>query len=311
LALTARPKLGPMLAIVVNETGGPEVLHQEEIDRPEPGEGEVLARIHAAGVNPVDWKSRRSLASSALPAVLGKDFSGTVETSRTEGFSEGDEVFGLSASGSYAQYTTAAATAIAMKPEVVGHEQAAAIPLAGLTAWQALFEAGELEDGQTALVAGAAGGVGHLAVQLAKNAGARVIGSGSSANRDFVLGLGADEYVDYAEQDVGEAVSDVDLAFDTVGGDTTASLLPAVRAGGLLVTIAGDPHQEDAREQGKRAELLGFRPSWEQLERIGGLVASGKVRVEIAETFPLAEVSRAHERSEASHVRGKLVLSVP
>jgi NADPH:quinone reductase-like Zn-dependent oxidoreductase len=299
-----------MKAVVMHETGDPGVLRYEEADRPEPGEGEVLIRVHAASVNPIDWKHRRGLATKPLPAVLGSDVSGAVETSRADGFAAGDQVFGISASGGYAEYATASATTIAKKPEGVSHEQAAAIPVAGLTAWQALFDRAGLEAGQTALVAGAGGGVGHFAVQFAKIAGARAIGTGSSRNRDFVLGLGADEYVDYTRQDVGEAVSGADVAFDTVGGDTTASLLPAVREGGVLVTIAGDPHEEAARERGVRAELLVMSPKAEQLVRIAKLVADGGVHVEIAETMPLADIQRAHELSESGHVRGKLVLTI-
>jgi NADPH:quinone reductase-like Zn-dependent oxidoreductase len=242
--------------------------------------------------------------------VLGKDVSGTVEVSRAEGFAEGDEVFGMAASGGYAEYTTASAAAIAKKPDGISHEQAAALPLAGMTAWQALFDRGALDSGQTALIAGAAGGVGHLAVQFAKVGGARVIGTGSARNRDFVLGLGADEYVDYTEQDVGEAVSGVDLAFDTVGGETTQSLVPAVRQGGILVTIANAPPEEAARQRGVRAELLVMSPSTEQLARIAELVARGEVHVETSEVLPLTEVQQAHEHSESGHTRGKIVLTV-
>jgi NADPH:quinone reductase-like Zn-dependent oxidoreductase len=299
-----------MQAVVMHETGDADVLRYEEIDRPEPGDGEVLIKVHVASVNPADWKLRRGFMNKPLPIVLGYDVSGTVETSRADGFAEGDEVFGMSASGGYAEYSTASAGVIAKKPEGVSHEQAAAIPVAGLTAWQALFDRGGLVSGQSALVAGAAGGVGHFAVQFAKVAGARVIGTGSTRNRDFVLGLGADEYVDYTQQDVGEAVSGADVAFDTVGGDTTASLLPAVREGGMLVTIAGAPPEESARERGVRAELLVMSPKPEQLARIAELVASGDVRVEIAKAMPLADVKRAHELSESGHVRGKLVLTV-
>ena len=299
-----------MQAMVMHETGDPDVLRYEEIDRPEPGDDEVLIKVHAASVNPADWKVRRGFMNKSLPAVLGYDVSGTVETSRADAFAEGDEVFGSSASGGYAEYSTASAGVIAKKPEGVSHEQAAAIPVAGQTAWQALFDGGGLVSGQSALVAGAAGGVGHFAVQFAKVAGARVIGTGSTRNRDFVLGLGADEYVDYTQQEVGEAVSGADLAFDTVGGDTTASLLPAVREGGLLVTIAGAPPEEAARERGVRAELVVMSPKSEQLTRIAELVASGDVRVEIAEAMPLTDVKRAHELSETGHVRGKLVLTV-
>lgn len=166
-----------MHAVVMHETGDPEVLRYEETDRPEPGEGEVLIRVHAASINPMDWKYRRGFVSKPLPAVLGIDVAGTVETSRADGFAEGDEVFGVSASGGYAEYSTAPAAAIAKKPEGLSHEQAAAMPVAGLTAWQALRPAG-LQAGQTALVAGAAGGVGHFAVQFAKVAGARAVGTG-------------------------------------------------------------------------------------------------------------------------------------
>lgn len=299
-----------MRAVVVHETGEPEVLRLEEAERPEPGDGEVLIAVEAASVNPIDWKHRRGLADKQLPAVLGSDVSGTVVASRAEGFAEGDEVFGFAAGGAYAEYARASAAVIAKKPAGLGHEQAAAIPVAGLTAWQALFDRGRLEEGQTALIAGAAGGVGHFAVQFARHAGARVIGTGSSRNRDFVQGLGADEYVDYTQQDVSDAVSGVDVAFDTVGGQTTESLVPTLADGGTLVTIAGAPPEEAARERGARAELLVMSPSAEQLAQIGELVAAGDVRIEIAETIPLAEIQRAHELSESGHTRGKIVISV-
>jgi len=183
-----------MQAVVMHQTGGPEVLRYEEAERPEPGDGEVLIRVRAASVNAIDWKYRRGLVQKQLPAVLGQDVSGTVEVSRAEGFARGDDVFGITASGGYAEFATAPAAVIAKKPTGVSHEEAAAIPVAGLTAWQALFDRGGLERGQTALVAGAAGGVGHFAVQFARHSGARAIGTGSSRNRDFVLGLGAEEY---------------------------------------------------------------------------------------------------------------------
>jgi NADPH:quinone reductase-like Zn-dependent oxidoreductase len=300
-----------MRAVVIHEAGGPDVLQLEDVEPPQPADGEVLVRVEAASVNPVDWKNRRGSAPEDLPTILGKDVSGTVEESRADGFAEGDEVFGMSSSGGYAELATASAGAIAKKPAGVTHEQAAAIPVTGMTAWQALFDRGGLERDQTALIAGAAGGVGHLAVQFAKHAGARVIGTGSAHNRDFVLGLGADEYVDYTSQEVADAVSSVDLALDTVGGDTTESLLPTLREGGILVTIAAPPPEDAAREQGVRAELLVMSPSSEQLVGIGELVASGEVRVELSEVLPLTEVRRAHELSESGHARGKIVLTVP
>jgi NADPH:quinone reductase-like Zn-dependent oxidoreductase len=297
-------------AVVVKETGGPEVLQLEEAERPEPVDGEVLVRVHAASVNPIDWKYRRGFVEKTLPAVLGNDVSGTVELSRAEGFAEGDEVFGVAASGGYAEFATASAGTIAKKPAGVTHEQAAALPVAGLTAWQALFDRGALESGQTALIAGAAGGVGHLAVQFAARAGARVVGTGSARNREFVLGLGAGEYVDYTQQDAAEAVSDVDVAFDTVGGAVTESLVPTLREGGILVTIAAAPPADAAGQRGARAELLVMSPASDQLARIAELVAGGAVRVELAELLPLSEVQRAHELSESGHTRGKIVLTV-
>lgn len=219
------------------------------------------------------------------------------------------KVFGVTTSGGYAEYATASATAIAIKPEALNHEQAAALPVSGLTAWQALFDRGCLDLGQAVVVAGAAGGVGHFAVQFAKHAGARVIGTGSARNREFVLGLGADEFIDYSHGEVADAVSGVDVALDTVGGATTTSLLPALREGGTLVTIAYPPEQPPQEHRLWIRPLI-MRPSAEQLARICELVASGAVRVEIAHQLSLADVQRAHALSESGHARGKIVLTV-
>jgi NADPH:quinone reductase-like Zn-dependent oxidoreductase len=297
-----------MRAVLLSETGGPEVLRVEEVPTPEPGDGEVLIRVRAASINPIDWKQRRGLSARDLPAVLGNDISGTVEQSRADGLAEGDDVFGFAPKGGYAEYAASPAPAVAKKPAGLSHEQAAALPVAGLTAWQALFDRGGLQSGQTLLVAGAAGGVGHLAVQFGKHAGARVIGSGSARNREYVLGLGADEYVDYTSQDVGEAVSGADVVFDTVGGETTKTLVPTVREGGVIVVIAGAPPEAETAARGARAELLIMSPDPKQLAQIGELVASGEVRVEIAGTFALDDVAKAHELSEGGHTRGKLIL---
>ena len=299
-----------MEAVVIHETGGQDVLQIEEIDTPEPGEGEVLIKVRATSINPLEAKQRGGIAEIPLPAILGYDVSGVVETSRATELAEGDEVFGRASNGSYAQYAVASVGNLAKKPSSVSHEQAATIPVAGITAWQALFDHGGLESGQTALIAGAAGGVGHFGIQFAKHAGARVIGTGSARNRDFVLGLGADEYVDYTEQDVAEAVSDVDVALDTVGGETTESLVPVVREGGILVTIAATPPEEAAAERGIRTEVFSSTTDREQLARIAELVAAGEVRPELTEVLPLSEVRRAHELSESGHTRGKIVLTV-
>jgi NADPH:quinone reductase-like Zn-dependent oxidoreductase len=296
-------------AIVIHESGGPDVLRYEDVDRPEPGDGEVLIRVHAASVNPIDWKQRRSMEPDKLPAILGRDVSGVVELSRAEGFSERDEVFGWAASGGYAEFATGSAGAIAKKPPELSFETAACIPVAGVTAWQALFEKGELQAGQRVLIAGAAGGVGHLAVQFAARvAGAHTIGTGSAHNRDFVLGLGAEEYVDYTQQDVASAVSDVDVVLDTVGGETTQTLVPTLRDGGVIVTIASAPPEDAAAERGARALLHVTSPSPDQLARIAELIAAGTVSLEIAELVPLSDARHAHELSESGHTRGKIVL---
>jgi len=299
-----------MRAVVIHETGGPEVLSLEQVERPEPGEGEVLIAVKVASVNPIDWKIRRGVRETAMPKILGNDGSGVVEVSRAESFAAGEEVFGIVPSGGYAQFATAGAGTIAKKPAGLSHAQAACLPVAGMTAWQALFDQGGLQAGQRALIAGGAGGVGHLAVQLAKNAGAHTIATGSARNREFILGLGADEYIDYTSQDVSEVAKDVDVAFDAVGGQTTASLVPTLREGGVLVTIANAPPEQAAAERGARALVFSMSPKSEQLERLAALVLEGTVRVEIAQTFALEDARKAHELSEAGHTRGKIVLTV-
>ena len=297
-----------MRAVLLSETGGPEMLRIEDLPTPEPADGQVLIRVRAASVNPIDWKIRRGISSKQLPAVLGNDISGTIERSRADGFAEGEDVFGFAPSGGYAEFAVAPVAAIAKKPPGVSHDQAAAIPVSGLTAWQALFDRGGLQSGQTLLVAGAAGGVGHFAVQLGKHAGAHVIGTGSARNREFVRSLGAEQSVDYTSEDVAEAVSGADVVFDTVGGETTETLVPAVAEGGTIVVIAGAPPEAEAAERGARAELLIMSMSAEQLAKIAELVAAGEVKVEIAGTFSLSQVAQAHELREAGHTRGKLIL---
>jgi NADPH:quinone reductase-like Zn-dependent oxidoreductase len=297
-------------------TGGVDVLRWESVPAPEPADGQVLLRVHAAAVNPVDWKHRRGLVDAPLPVVPGSDVSGVVEVSRSADFAVGDAVCGMAVSGGYAELAAASERHLVHKPDGVAHERAAAVPVSGLTAWQALSVGGALQQGRTVVIAGAAGGVGHLAVQFATLAGAHVIGTGSERNRDFVLGLGAHRYVDYTRSDVAEAVREADVVVDTVGGATTRSLVPALRPGGTLVSIAY-PTPADwpeiqalSRTAGVRAELVVMRPDSSQLQHIIGLVADGAVRVEIAAVYPLTDAGQAQLRSESGHTRGKLVLTV-
>jgi NADPH:quinone reductase-like Zn-dependent oxidoreductase len=300
---------GAVKAVVIHATGDVRRLLIEDVDRPEPGQGEVMIRVEAAGVNPVDWKVRRGVVERDLPAGLGEEVSGTVARSNATGFVPGDCVFGLATSGGYAEYASASSAALAIKPEQLSFEQAAALSVSGLTAWQALFSSGCLERGQTVLIAGAAGGVGHLAVQLAKHAGAHVIGTGSPRNRDFVLSLGADSFVDYTRGTIADSANAVDVVLDTVGGAATVTLLPTLREGGTLVTIAYPP-ELPPQDHRLWVRPLIMKPSSEQLARLCELAATGVLRVEIAQAFELANVRRAHALSEAGHARGKLVLVV-
>jgi NADPH:quinone reductase-like Zn-dependent oxidoreductase len=260
--------------------------------------------------NPIDWKYRRGLIPKQLPAVLGSDISGVVESSRSERFAAGEEVFGLASSGGYAELAVAPEQMLAPKPAGLSHEQAAALPVAGMTAWQALFDVGGLAAGHSVLIAGAAGGVGHLAVQFARVAGLHAIGTASARNREFVLGLGAARFIDYASAELAEIAGELDVAFDTVGGQTTETLLPCLRRGGILVTIAGAPPEQQAAELGVRARRLVMSPNADQLARIAELVAADEVKVEIAKVLPLAEVREAHALSESGHTRGKIILTL-
>lgn len=298
-----------MRAAVMHETGGPEVLRVEDAPDPELGEGEVLVRVHAASVNPIDYKSRSGAREVPLPAILGSDVSGVVERSDSASFASGDAVFGL-APGAYAELVRATPAMITPKPAGLSHAYAAALPVAGMTAWQALFDRGGLQGGQRVLIAGATGGVGHLALQLAKRAGAHAIALGSTSNRDFALSLGAADYVDYTSEQVSDVVREVDLAVDAVGGAVTATLLPTLRRGGRLVTIANAAPDQQAAERNVHAEMMVMSPNLEQLAEIAALVASGELRVEIAAELPLSEVVRAHELIESGHTRGKIVLTM-
>lgn len=309
-----------MLAIRQERFGGPEVLQPIEVPRPEPGLGEILVRVHAAGVNPTDWKHRASrLFLGEPPYVLGWDVSGVVERVGlgVTIWKPGDEVFGMlpypHGAGSHAEYVVGPARAFASKPLGIDHVQAGALPLAALTAWQALVDTAGLEAGQRVLVHAAAGGVGHLAVQIAKARGAHVIGTASAPKHEFVRGLGADEMIDYRSTDFAEAVRDADVVFDTIGGDYQLRSLRALRPGGVLVSTLPVPAEglhEEAERAGVRAELILVEADHAGMRSIAGLVEAGRLRATIADTYPLAEAARAHEAGETGRTTGKLVLVV-
>ncbi|AQT74533.1 NADP-dependent oxidoreductase [Streptomyces sp. fd1-xmd] len=306
-----------MRAIVVNEWGGPENLVEREIERPEPGLGEVLVRVHAAGVNPVDWKTR---ASGALIAwgetpILGWDVSGTVEAvgPGVTLYAPGDEVYGMPhfprQAGGYAEYVAAPARHFARKPASLDHVQAAALPLAALTAWQALVDTAGVTAGQRVLVHAAAGGVGHLAVQIAKARGAYVIGTASAAKHDVLRGLGADELIDYRSVDFAEAVSDVDVVLDALGGDTAERSLKVLRSGGHLISLPG-PDSVPADADGVNAAWVLVDPDLKGLEAIADLADRGLLKPLVETVLPLADAARAHEIGEQGRTTGKIVLTV-
>ncbi|PBC59640.1 NADPH:quinone reductase [Streptomyces sp. Tue6028] len=309
-----------MRAISQDVLGGPDVLKEVRVERPEPRANEVLVRVHAAGVNPTDWKHRATGGFLGEPPfVLGWDVSGVVEATGigVALFKPGDEVFGMLSypwgHGSHAEYVTAPAHTFAHKPAGVDHVQAGALPLVSLTAWQALVETADVRPGQRVLIHAAAGGVGHVAVQVAKARGAYVIGTASAGKHDFVRGLGADELIDYRDTDFAEAVRDVDVVLDTVGGDYVQRSLRTLRKGGILVTILPRGSKElpaQAEKAGVRATEMLVDADHAGMKAIAELVEAGTLRASVAETFPLADAAKAHALGDTGRTAGKLVLVV-
>ncbi|MEU0216973.1 NADP-dependent oxidoreductase [Streptomyces sp. NPDC006265] len=307
-----------MRAISQDVLGGPEVLTEVQIERPVPKPNEVLVRVRAAGVNPTDWKHRATGGFLGEPPfVLGWDVSGVVEAVGigVVAFAPGDEVFGMLpypyGHGSHAEYVIAPVRALARKPAAVDHTQAGALPLVSLTAWQALTEHAGLRPGQRVLIHAAAGGVGHVAVQIAKAHGAYVIGTASAGKHAFLREIGVDEAVDYRETDVSEAVKDVDVVLDTIGGDNSLRSLRVLRPGGVLVSIlpgGSDELYEEAERLGVRALRMLVDADRGGMETIAELVGTGKLRATIAGTFPLAEAAEAHALGDTGRTTGKLVL---
>ncbi|MFD9883396.1 NADP-dependent oxidoreductase [Streptomyces alboflavus] len=307
-----------MHAVRQETFGGPEVLRVVEVNRPEPMSGEVLVRVRAAGVNPVDVAVRAGFYPllGEPPFGVGWDISGVVEEAGAGArFAVGDEVFGMPffprAANAYSEYVAVPSRQVARKPTTVDHVQAAAIPLAALTAWQGLVDAAGVREGQRVLVHRAAGGVGHFAVQIAKARGAHVIAMASAPKHDFVRGLGADEVIDYRTTDFTEAAGEVDVVFDSSSeGERSLSVL---RPGGTLVSIMEHGDRELAARveaAGRRFAGVSVEPDYASLEAIARLVDTGAVRPHVAETFPLAEAAKAHELVGSGQVQGKVVLSV-
>ena len=310
-----------MKAVRIEGYGNEEVMALAEVERPAPGDNELLVKVRAAAVNPVDWKIRDGLGELfglKPPLILGCEVAGTVEAVGSRGssrtgvsdFVAGDEVYGyLSAhSGGYAEYVAAPASEFVRKPKHINFDTAASVPVAALTAWQGIFDHGELASGQRILITGASGAVGSMAVQLAKNKGAYVIGTGSGRNEEFVRKLGADEFIDYKKAKFEDKVSGVDVVFDTVGGDTQQRAFQTLKRGGVLVSTVSPPSAEKSKEFGVTVAMVVMMAKGDQLAKINRLVESGKLKVRVATVLPLTEVKKAHQLSSSGHADGKIIL---
>jgi len=308
-----------MQAIQIQEFGDPQVLQVKEISIPAPGPGELLVRVHAAAVNPVDTSIRAGraggLSGASLPYVPGFDVSGTVTAigSDVVNFKVDDEVFAmvdLRRGGAYAEYAIVLENEAALKPTRVNHAEAAAIPLVALTAWQALFEVAKLQKGQTILIHAGAGGVGSIAVQLAKWRGAHIIATASDYNHNFLRELGVDVPVDYRTQNFEDFASDVDVVLDPIGGDTQVRSLQILKEGGILVSIVGLTSEGRNPSRNVRATSILVRPNSVQLSEIGGLIQNGIINPIVSYRFPLEQAPLAHEQSQTRRTRGKIVIEI-
>jgi NADPH:quinone reductase-like Zn-dependent oxidoreductase len=308
-----------MKAMRIHSYGGPEVLRFEDAPEPKPNPGDVLVQVHAAGINPVDWKIRqgyrKEMLNHALPLILGWDFSGVVKSAGTDAvrFKPGDQVFcrpDIMRNGAYAEYIVVREKELALKPRSLDHVYSAAVPLACLTAWQSLFDAAHLSTRQKVLIHAAAGGVGHFAVQLAKWKGAYVVSTASSNNLEFVTKLGADEVIDYQAMPFENRAVNMDVVFDTIGGEVQDRSWKALKRGGTLVSIIRPPATETAAAFGVTGAYVFVQPNSEQLREIADLIDMGKIKPEVQTILPLEEAAQGHQISEAGHARGKIVLRV-
>ncbi len=313
-----------MKAVLLTAFGGTDVLEAAEVPVPVPGPDQLLVRIRAAAVNPVDYQTRRGdyRDELALPAVIGSDLSGVVEAvgENVGDFAKGDEVYAqprtFEGHGGYAQYTVIDAAIAARKPAGISHEEAACIPCAGGTAWECLVVRGKLRPGETVLIHAAAGGVGSYAVQIARAAGARVFATCSPRGAGFVRAIGVDRLIDYTSEDYAEVIraetdGGVDLVLDTIGGDAIARSGEVLRPFGRLATIVDIPDPQSLLPLWDRNATVHFvfsPPSREKLDALGALVERGQVRSYVDSVVPLSQVAAAHERLERGGVQGKIVL---
>lgn len=318
--------MATMKAVQIHEFGDVDVLHYEEVERPEPQAGEVLVRVRAASINLVDALSRQfplpvTSGAKGLPYILGWDISGEVVAlgAGATQFAIGDQVYGMprfpGEAKAYSEYTTAPVADLAGKPQRLTHEEAAGVPMAGLIAWQALFEVAHLQAGQSLFISGGSGGVGHFALQLAKWKGAKVFTTTSTRNVAFVRNLGADVVIDYTRQDFREVVKEVDVVLDTISEDVLKHAFEVVRRGGIVVSLPGHKGGGALGEQlapryGVTFSLPLVHPSGEQMAAMVPLFEAGQLKTHLEAVFPLQDVAQAHQLIEGGHVRGKVVLTV-
>ena len=308
-----------MKAVVIHAYGGPEVLKLEDVPRPEPKEDEILIRVVAVSVNPVDVAIRKGylaeLIGDKLPLIPGMDAAGVVEKTgaKISKFKAGDSVyafFTLASEGGYAQFVVAKESEAAPKPKALTYAQAAAVPAAASTAWQVLVDTAKLSAGQTALIHGGSGGVGHFAIQIAKARGAKVIATASAANQDFLKQMGADQTVDYTKAKFEDVAKDVDVVLDTVGEDTLKRSYGVVKKGGIIVSIVDELDQAALDAHGIRGVTLRSTPKASVLEELTRLIDAKKMTPIVSQVLPLAEVAKAQEQIATHHTRGKIVLQV-
>src|SRR5436309_10579975 len=308
-----------MKAIVVHQYGGPEVLKYEDVPRPEPKEDQVLVRVIAAGVNPVDDASRSPKYAKffgiTLPFIPGYDIAGVVEKTgaKITKLKQGDSIYAylsLKDGGGYAEYAVATEVEAASKPKSIGFVEAAGVPVVALTAWQALIDTAKLSAGQTVLIHGGSGGVGSFAIQIAKARGAKVIATASTANQDFLKQLGADVAIDYTKTKFDDVAKDVDVVLDSIGRDTLARSYAVVKKGGVIVSLVARPKESELEKHGIRGAALNVEPNSEELGEIGRLIDDKKIKVIVSQTFPLSEAMKAQEQVATGHTRGKIVLKV-
>ncbi len=311
LAAAARP---PMKAIVIHSSGGPEVLKYEDAPRPQPKDDEVLIRVMAAAVNPVDVFIREG-RSNQFPLIPGMDAAGVVEQvgNKVTKFRRGDAIYAylsFEEQGGYAEFAVTKQDHAALKPKSIDFEQAAAVPLAATTAWQALVDKAGLSTGQTVLIHGGSGGVGTFAVQIAKARGAKVIATASTANQDLLKQLGVDQPIDYISTKFEDVVKDVDVVLNAVRGDTLARSYGVVKKGGIIVSITGQPDPVELEKHGIRGTGLGAQPDAKVLEELAKLIDAGKITPIVSAVMPLVDVAKAHQQIASRHTRGKVVLKV-